>query len=239
MCDSRGGGGPRYAIYFVPEAHSDLYRCGSAILGYDCYLGKAVEFPEALKCDTFNWHELTNAPRRYGFHATLKAPFCLREPHTEAELIGAMLKFAQHREPVCNVSPSVRLLDGFVAITPFEPVPTLDALAAACTTSFDSYRAPMSTQERQRQMAAGLSERQAKNLDRWGYPYVQSDFRFHMTLTGTLQISRREAVLALLQHCIQHMGGHRPFAVDRLVVAKQDSSRDFFRVLSQMPLGGG
>ncbi len=27
---------PRYAIYFVPPARSDLYRFGARFLGYDC-----------------------------------------------------------------------------------------------------------------------------------------------------------------------------------------------------------
>jgi Protein of unknown function (DUF1045) len=71
--------------------------CRSAILGYDCYPGTAVEFPDPLKCAALNWHELTNEPRRYGFHATLKAPFCLREPHTEAQLIDALRNFARDR----------------------------------------------------------------------------------------------------------------------------------------------
>jgi hypothetical protein len=33
-------------------------------------------------------------------------------------------------------------------------------------------------------VAAGLNQSQVANLDRWGYPYLFADFRFHMTLTG-------------------------------------------------------
>ena len=31
---------PRYAVYFVPAADSDLYRFGSAVLQYDGYTGR-------------------------------------------------------------------------------------------------------------------------------------------------------------------------------------------------------
>ena len=31
---------PRYAIYFVPPANSDLHRFGAGFLGYDCYTGE-------------------------------------------------------------------------------------------------------------------------------------------------------------------------------------------------------
>jgi putative phosphonate metabolism protein len=232
-------GGSRYAIYFVPDAQSDLYRCGSAIIGYDCYTGRAVDFPAALKRDAPDWRDLTSEPRRYGFHATLKAPFRLREPNTETQLIHAVENFARHRAGVRIVKPVVRPLDGFIAIVPAEPVAALDALATACTTSFDCYRAPISPQERERRMMASLSERQIENLDRWGYPYVLSDFRFHMTLTGNVETARREAVLALLDNCVRRMGGDQPILVDRLALVKQDSTHASFKVVSQAALGGG
>jgi len=231
-------GGSRYAIYFVPDAQSELYRCGSAILGYDCHTGAVIDFPDALKCGAPDWRQLTSEPRRYGFHATLKAPFRLCEPHSEAQLIEALHDFVRRHDAVHIAKPAVRLLDGFVAIVPSEPMPALDALAASCTTAFDCFRAPLSPQERDRRMAAGLSERQIENLDRWGYPYVLADFRFHMTLTGTLEVPWREKRLGLLSTCVQHMGGGRPFAVDRLALVKQDTPQDYFKVVSQAMLGG-
>jgi putative phosphonate metabolism protein len=232
-------GGTRYAIYFVPGAQSDLYRCGSAIIGYDCYAGTAIDFPDALKCDASDWRELTGEPRRYGFHATLKAPFALREPYTEAQLIDTLHDFARHNGAVRDIAPTVRPIDGFIAIVPFEPAPALDALAASCTRTFDCYRASMSAEERGQRITAGLSARQVENLDRWGYPYVLSDFRFHMTLTGRIEMPRRDAILALLGACVHQMGGDRSFAVDRLTLVKQDFSQTFFKVLSQAPLGIG
>src|SRR5579872_6958585 len=87
------GAGPRYALYFVPAANSDLFRCGSAILGYDCYTGVAADFPEEFEADAAAWAELTAEPRRYGFHATLKAPFRLAPSCTEAELVVAFKNF--------------------------------------------------------------------------------------------------------------------------------------------------
>ena len=228
----------RYAIYFVPETRSDLYRCGSAIIGYDCYRGATVDFPAALSSDISDWSVLTTEPRRYGFHATLKAPFALREPHSEAQLTDALHEFAHRQAPGHISRPVVRLLDGFVAVVPAEPVAALGELAAACTTDFDLYRAPMSTQERARRTGAGLTVRQTENLDRWGYPYVLADFRFHMTLTAKLDAPRREATLAAIERCVRQMGGDRPFSVDRLALVKQDSPQAPFKVVSQAPLGG-
>ena len=47
------------------------------------------------------------------------------------------------------------------------------------------------TQERARRIALKLNDEQIRKLDRWGYPYVLSQYQFHMTLTGKF---RRVAV---------------------------------------------
>src|SRR5262249_12768926 len=77
---------PRYAIYFVPPADSALYRSGAGFLGYDCYPGKRLRQPQDTGLTASEWAQLTREPRRYGFHATLKAPFRLLPPFTEMDL---------------------------------------------------------------------------------------------------------------------------------------------------------
>ena len=228
--------GPRYAIYFVPEADTKFYRYGSSILGYDCYSGKAVDFPGALGDGAVNWNELTATPRRYGFHATLKAPFYLSPSCTETQLVNALQNFAGLGHAIYSFAPTVRLLNGFFAAVPREAQPQIDALAASCTTLFDAYRAPMSPQERARRVALGLNQSQIQNLDRWGNPYALSEFRFHMTLTGAVPASRRKAILAALLGGFRQMRVEPMIAIDRLTLLKQDTPDGAFRVVSQSAL---
>jgi len=227
--------GPRYAIYFVPAAQSELYRYGSAILGYDCYTAKTVDFPAAPGSAAVNWNELSKTPRRYGFHATLKAPFHLSPSHSETQLIRAVQNFAGLGHAVHNFEPQVRLLNDFFAVTPRQPMPAIDALATSCTTIFDAFRAPITPQERARLIASKLTESQIRNLDRWGYPYVLSEFQFHMTLTDKVPVRRRKAILAALQ---SGLPGGGAVAVDRLALVRQDSPDGFFRIISEAVLGG-
>lgn len=231
--------GPRYAIYFVPAAQSALYRYGSAILGYDCYTGNAVDFPDDSESTAVNWNELSKEPRRYGFHATLKAPFHLLPSHNEDQLVKAVQNFAYLGHAVHTFEPTVRLLNGFFAVMPLKAVPAIDALAASCTTIFDAFRAPITPQQRARLIALKLTESQTRNLDRWGYPYVLSEFQFHMTLTGKVPAGRRKAVLAVLQKGLRRIGIAEPIAVDRLALLKQESPGASFRVVSEAVLGGG
>ena len=68
---------PRYALYFVPPADSALYRFGAGFLGYDCYTGERLRHPQDIALIASEWEQFTHEPRKYGFHATLKAPFRL------------------------------------------------------------------------------------------------------------------------------------------------------------------
>jgi putative phosphonate metabolism protein len=236
--DDRGmmDGGPRYAIYFVPAAGSDLYRFGSSVLRYDCYTGEQVDPPAQLAADTERWRSLTEEPRRYGFHATLKAPFHLTADHAETALMEAVRSFADSGRVIPTITPAVDILSGFAALVPRHRDASVEALAAQCTTEFDRFRAPMSLRERARRLAAPLSPEQVENLDRWGYPYVLGQFRFHMTLSGPLPAHMQQATLATLRGSFERQCGSRPIAIDRLTLLKQDAPENPFRVLSQAQL---
>jgi putative phosphonate metabolism protein len=225
--------GPRYAIYFVPPPSSRLYRYGSSILGYDCYTGSDVVFPDSFGDSAVNWNELTATPRRYGFHATLKAPFFLAPSCTEQQLVKALQNFAGLGHALHSFVPALRELEDFIAVVPQQPEASLNALAASCTTLFDAYRAPMSPQERARRLASELSRSQIQNLDRWGYPFVLSDFRFHMTLTGAVPPRRRKAILEVLREGLHHMKVESAIALDRLTLVKQETAQAPFRVVDQ------
>jgi putative phosphonate metabolism protein len=231
--------GPRYAIYFVPAAETELYRFGSAILGYDCYTGAEVAHATDLGLDPAEREELTREPRQYGFHATLKAPFYLSPSCSEVQLASALESFAALGRVVPVITPAVRVLGGFVAIVPDDPCPDVDTLAADCVTIFDAFRAPMSAAERARRMASGLGQSQISNLDRWGYPYLFDEFRFHMTLTGRVRSDRRHAVLAALQDAFVRRCGDHPIRIDRLVLVRQDHRDARFGVVRHFSLDAG
>jgi Protein of unknown function (DUF1045) len=228
--------GPRYAIYFVPPQSSLLYRYGSAILGYDCYTGNSVSFPDKFGGGAVNWNELTATPRRYGFHATLKAPFFLAPSCTEPQLVNALRNFAGLGHALHGFTPALRELEDFVAVVPQQPEASLNALAASCTTIFDAYRAPLSPQERARRLASGLSQSQIQNLDRWGYPFVLSEFRFHMTLTGAVPPRRKQAVLTALRDGFRYMKVEPSITIDRLTLLKQETPDAPFRVFDEAVL---
>lgn len=222
----------RYAIYYAPPASTPLWSFGSAVLGYDAEQGAEVAFPEGTPFRNSEWAAATEEPRRYGFHATLKAPFSLKPGLREGELLSAARHFAQGCHPFTVQHIEVRLLGRFVALVPPEPEPLLDHLAAQCVRAFDGFREPLSAEDRARRLASPLSDRQVRYLDVWGYPHVFDEFRFHMTLTGALPPERREPIRAWL--AARHAELHPGALVDSIAVFRQDSREARFRILERL-----
>ena len=225
---------PRYAIYFVPGADTALYRFGTSVLGYDCYSGRDVALIDGVA--SWPWAEFVREPRRYGFHATLKPPFRLAAGQRAADLERAFERFAaDHRAPVLG-DLSVRELGSFIALVPKAPSAQLGQFADACVRQFDQFRAPFSAAEREKRMAAKLSTRQIEHLERWGYPYVFENFRFHMTLTGSLPQPERQRVLEFLREKFEQGLNAGPFTLDRIVISRQVGNGAPFLVISSSSL---
>jgi putative phosphonate metabolism protein len=228
---------PRYAIYYIPPAGSALDRFGAELLGYDARSGSEVGFPDEVLQMAPDWRDLTRDARRYGFHATLKAPFALASGKTEAELVVACEEFAEAPRPIPVIQPVVESIDGFIAVMPSEPSVELELLAADCTRDFDPFRAPLTPEDRARRNPAKLTPKQRERLERWGYPYVMEDFRFHMTLTCRLAAARREPVLAMLQSRFSDIGLDM-LAINRIALFRQENAESRFRVINHWKLRG-
>lgn len=222
----------RYAIYFVPRPETPLAGFGSAILGYDCETGHELPHPPLPDVSREQQREWTADPRRYGFHATLKAPFRLRDGVREDDVIAVAQAFAATHRAFQVASLAVRRLDGCIALVPAQQDTRLDQLAGDAVRAFDHLRAPMEAADRQRRLAGGLTPRQTGHLDRWGYPYVFEDFRFHMTLTGRLRDGDIHRAMAALTLSYADVAG--PVAIDAVTISRQAGAGARFRTLQRI-----
>jgi putative phosphonate metabolism protein len=224
---------PRYAIYLAPSPDTPLWRAASQVIGRDAATGKTPPFPALAPCDAEDWAEVTAEPRRYGFHATLKAPFELDDAADEATLLEAARGFAATRRGFSIPDLSVRAMKSFVALTPDAANADLDGLAADCVVAFEPFRKPLTPEERSRRVAGLTDPRHVASVDRWGYPWVFENFRFHMTLSGSLPEARREEVRDGLAAFLGDVA--RPLAVDAICIFHQERREAPFRVLERFP----
>ncbi|MCX8503686.1 MAG: DUF1045 domain-containing protein [Alphaproteobacteria bacterium] len=226
-----GNDAARYAIYYAPEPSTKLWQFGSSVVGYDAVDGTDQAVPAFADSLSGRWHELTSEPRKYGFHATLKAPFHLAQGVDEMALMVAIERFSQTARAAIMEGLEVASIGPFIALRPFGDVAILNALASTIVRHFEPFRAPLSAEDRARRLKSPLTERQTDYLDRFGYPYVHEEFRFHMTLTGPLHADDREATLSVLKSAYQQYGGATQTTIDRICLFKQDTPSSRFRII--------
>lgn len=226
----------RYALYFTPAEEDPLARAAVDWLGRDAATGETTSPPAVPGLRSDELAAITAEPRRYGFHATLKAPFRLRDGEAEASLIAAMRAFCAGEQPFAIPRLTLSRIGPFFALVPAEPDVRLDAFAAAVVEAFEPFRAPLSEAEIARRRPDRLSEAQRDNLHRWGYPYVLEDFRFHMTLTGPVDEARAPTVERALADWFAPVLD-RPVAVSDLTLFVEPAQGEPFDLYARIPLG--
>jgi len=228
----------RFAVYHAPPDGSALADLAGRWLGRDVRSGAPMEPPTVPGLDPARIKDLTESPRFYGFHGTLKAPFALAGGTTPDDLITAVDHVAAGQATFTIPALTVASLGGFLALVPSGPAPDLAALAAVCVERLDPFRAQALEAEAAKRRAAGLTPTQQALLDRWGYPYVMDAFRFHMTLTGRIEdAGERAAVTAALTGLFAPVLG-APEPVTGLAVFHQPDRKTPFRLIHRAPFGG-
>ena len=221
--------GRRYAIYFAPRPGSRHDQVGSRWLGRDALSGLRLAQPFVDGLAPGRLDALTAAPRRYGLHATLKPPFRLRDGSDWPRLDAGLCALSAGLKPF-SFQVGVAWLDNFLAWRPTTEEPQLAAIAERCAVELDPLRRPPEAVELARRRSAGLTTRQSELLERWGYPYLMEEFRFHLSLSA--QIEGNEALhlgAALEAHC--RGIAEEPLQFDALsLFVQQEPGADFLQV---------
>lgn len=228
----------RYAIYALPGAVApDPLRPLA-----EAWIGRTVDDRTTTPVIPTGWTRdeldaITVDPRRYGFHATLKAPFRLADQATADDLDDRVGRLAADLAPAVVPRIGLRLIDGFYALTAGDPAPGLHALADAAVRTLDDLRAPLTDADRARRHPERLSARQRELLDAWGYPYVFDEFLPHLTLTDRIAEPARPRVSTALA---DHFAGQldRDVVVDALCVFVEPAPGRPFVLRSIHPLRG-
>jgi len=225
----------RYALYFSPAADHPLTKTASRWLGRDAFTGEAFATPDVAGLSAEEVHALTADPRRYAFHATLKAPFELAEGRSEAELIMAFEQFAATTQAFEIPNVIVGQLGRFFALVPDQVYPDLQAFAARIVEDFEPFRAPLSDTDIARRKPDTLSPEHRANLMRWGYPHVMDEFRFHMTLSGQVPPEQEPAMRAALEPRFAEFI-NKPLSIDGIALFVEPARGADFIAHRRLPL---
>lgn len=228
---------PRYAVYYAPPAQSALAVFAAAWLGWDPVTGRRVAHPDAPPLAVAEVARVTEAPRRYGFHGTLKPPFRLADGTEYSDLKAAVADIAASLRPFTLPGLTLSRLGRFIALTAKGDQAQLAELADRLTIDLDRLRAPLNPAELERRRAPGLTSRQEEYLERWGYPHVLEEFRFHLTLTGALAPSDGARTMAALRPLVAQFESE-PLDIADVCLFAESGDGAGFRLLERLPLSG-
>jgi hypothetical protein len=215
----------RYAIYFCPASDTALGR-----LGHD-WLAESTLAPELPGISTERRNALLVKVRRYGWHATIRAPFTPADNviyddvrHTVTSVANACTSF--------ELPLHIHRLAGFLALRPCIDGAEPKQLSATCLKALAPLCAPVSNEVLARR-SAGLCADEVALLRCHGYPYVLDRYRFHLTLSAPATESEEQAMRQWLAPRVAELPSTR---VDALSICREAVSGGAFEVVERIPL---
>lgn len=224
----------RYAIFWLPPADSALAAFGSEWFGV-CPERGEVGAPATFGLPADTAAEAIARPRRYTLHGTIVAPFRPAEGVTAQTLAGELRAFCARRTARRAGPLRLSRFSRHLALIPEGETARLDWLAAEAVTHFNAFRAPATEAELARYPAAQHSPRHLQHARDFGYPYVLSDFLFHITLAGPLAPEPLEQVEAALAPRLQPLTG-APLEIGSLCLLGEADQAAPFRLIARCAL---
>ena len=227
----------RHAIYYAPAHSSPWWTFGAGWLGRDeSHDGTPPEFAAPM-LPAAERHHITTQARRYGFHATLKAPFSLRVGVTPAELLARTRSLAHRLRPVPLSPLQVRRLGPYMVLVTPDHHTAISDLASACVIELDDLRQPLTPDELARRQPATLDARELELLHRYGYPHVLERYRCHFTLTDPVNEAQAAQVTEAVSNQLDQLNAQTPLTLDRLCIFEEPAPGQAFRRRHDLVLG--
>ncbi|WP_212638035.1 DUF1045 domain-containing protein [Desulfocicer vacuolatum] len=225
----------RYAVYFAPDEKGRPGRFGRLWLGRTAR--KMEDGKPGADLTEAQYQKIINAPKHYGFHGTLKAPFELHSDYKFHDLDAALTEFSLRFPAFAIKSFELETIGDFIALVPGEEPKQLRQLHTRLTEEFNQLNAPLSDYDRERFLARGLSGREEEYLFRYSYPFVLDAFKFHLTLTGNLAEDEKNACFRLLGKMTASFRDEG-LCVDRISLFQQQTRNDPFFMIKDYRLRG-
>lgn len=215
----------RYAIYFCPVSDTALGR-----LGRD-WLAASTDAPELPGISMERRNALLLKVRRYGWHATIRAPFMPMDDVTYADVRRAVSSVA-HARASFDLPLHIHRLAGFLALRPCVDGVAPRQLAATCLKALLPLCAPLSHEVLDRR-SIGLDADEITLLRDYGYPYVLERYRFHLTLSAPATESEERAMSQWLAPRVAELP---PTRVDALSICREIAPDGSFELVERIPL---
>ena len=181
----------RYAIYYAPPKESNLEEFGRYWFGWDPINAKSINNKQRINyLNGFGIKNLKNIDknvliaRKYGFHGTLIPPFKLNKNYSTNTLFKKTEKIAKKFKKFKFYKFKLKKINNFYAFVQNKKNNNINKLSNRLVRELFKFRSPLTKKEIDRRNPSKLSKFQLNILYKWGYPYLMSEFKFHMTLAS-------------------------------------------------------
>jgi hypothetical protein len=226
----------RYAIYYTPRPGSALAAFGRSWFGRANDGATLQAFSDAGLAGP-SFAKIPATPGRYtGLHALFKAPFALRDGIGPDALKTRLISFAARRKPIATGPLTLSRAGRFLVLRPVDPTPALEWLAAQCVGAFEDFSAIVGEEACIGDTASPLSDYQRLLLASFGDPYVLSEYRFYIALTGPLDPAHLDRVAQALWPVLEEICASG-VTVDGLSLFADAGGRSPMRLMGRYRLG--
>jgi hypothetical protein len=146
------------------------------------------------------------------------------------------MRFSGTFQPFSVPRIEVARLGNYYSLVPTLPCENVRYLASSIVQHFDGFRAPLSEADIERSDPDGLSAAQFTNLHRWGNPYVMDEYRFHMPVTGPVNVVDMPRIEQALRGIFEPVLAE-PIAISNIALMMEEGMGGPFRVHSLHPMG--
>ncbi len=229
----------RHAAYFAPDQDQLLAELGARWLGRCALTRRTLTAPSFDGISATSFRHYTAAASRYGWHATMKAPFA-RKAGLERDAIPATFAtLALAHKPISLAPLALRNMGDYLALVPSDSSQTLQDFAYQCVRALHPLAEPLTADQLAHRRLTPLTRRQDELLSQWAYPYVADQFQWHMTLSGSLQALPDDAQQRLYMAALKWFEPvlNRPLTLDAISwFIEPEAGGDFYQA-QRFPLG--
>ena len=181
----------RYAIYYAPPKESSLEEFGRYWFGWDPLNAKLINNKQRINyLNRFGIKNLKNIDKnvliakKYGFHGTLIPPFKLNKNYSTNTLFKKTEDIAKKFKKFKFYKFKLKRINNFYAFVQNKKNSNINKISNRLVKELFKFRSPLTKKEIDKRNPSKLSKLQLNILHKWGYPYLMSEFKFHMTLAS-------------------------------------------------------
>ncbi len=227
------------AVFAIPEPDTDLYRAGSAVLGYDIW--REAEISPSR--EHAYMRQYVGGAANYGFHLTLADALFFCNAAALERVRAELRLLAEQFAPICLTS--FNLIDGFqsseaAVLQVSDDSGTLEALhhelvgrvySVAISSTFKAGRA--------RKLLPQNETRARLMVKRYGTPYILAAFTPHFTLCSAMPTdpATRARILRDLNSSTSS-AAEENCEINEIVMVVRDADEERWKVLERFRLRG-